>query len=163
MKNNNNHFNDKLIEFVYKHEGFVNNPYLCPARVWTIGIGHAIRYKKKLLKSPQISFKEAYSICCAPWSFEFAQHILYLDLKEAISTLETNIIVKLNDNQKTALIDFIFNVGSKAFISSTLLHKINNKDINNIDEEFMKWRLCSGKINNGLINRRKDESLLFMS
>jgi GH24 family phage-related lysozyme (muramidase) len=39
---------DKLIKLLRHHEGVRNKPYQCPAKLWTVGIGHLIGDGKTL-------------------------------------------------------------------------------------------------------------------
>lgn len=41
---------EKGIEFIIKEEGEVLTAYLCPAKVWTIGVGHTGKDVKKGMK-----------------------------------------------------------------------------------------------------------------
>jgi lysozyme len=58
------------------------------------------------------------------------------------------------------LVSFAYNVGTGAFISSTLLKKVNsNPNDPSIKTEFLKWNKAGGKIVNGLTIRRNQEQI----
>ncbi len=78
--------------------------------------------------------------------------------------------IKLNENQRSALVSFAFNNGSdidndtkaEGLGDSTLL-KLVNKNPNDpaIRGEFMKWVNANGKRSKGLIRRRNEEANLY--
>jgi len=70
--------------------------------------------------------------------------------------------VRLNQNQFDAVVSFTYNVGIGAFISSTLLRKINiNPNDESISHEFKKWNKVNGIVMKGLKKRRNEESYLY--
>ncbi len=70
----------------------------------------------------------------------------------------------INQNQFNALVSFVYNIGTTAFKTSTIL-KLINKNPNNpaIRAQFMRWVYSGGKKIAGLVNRRKKESDLYFS
>ena len=89
-------------------------------------------------------------------------------LKEMSSMLRTmNILLaglKLTQNQFDALCSFVYNLGTGALKSSTLLKKVKaNPNDPTIRKEFMKWVNAGGKKVQGLVNRRNDEANLYFS
>lgn len=78
--------------------------------------------------------------------------------------------IKLNENQRSALVSFAFNNGSdidndtkaEGLGDSTLL-KLVNKNPNDpaIRGEFMKWNKAGGKVLKGLVARRNEEANLY--
>lgn len=67
----------------------------------------------------------------------------------------------LNQNQFDALVDFVFNLGSGNFQSSTLLKLLNQGDYAGASAEFPRWNLAGGKPLAGLTTRRLAEQKLF--
>ena len=80
--------------------------------------------------------------------------------------LYKSVKVRLNSNQETALIAFIYNVGGANFAKSTLVKKVNRNDFAGASIEFGKWKYTtvSGKkvVSRGLVNRRNLERTKFM-
>jgi lysozyme len=70
----------------------------------------------------------------------------------------------LNQCQFDALVSFTYNVGTGAFIKSTLLKKakVNAADPSIVDE-FQKWVRGGGKVLSGLVTRRREEANLYFS
>ena len=63
----------------------------------------------------------------------------------------------LSVNQRAALTDFVFNVGASAFHHSTLLKYINTDSLVAVPGELSRWIYAGGHVQQGLVNRRKDE------
>ena len=113
--------------------------------VWTIGYGHTEGVKK----GDTITREQA-------------DELFKNDLKKYSNYLK-NVSVPLNDNEKIALISFVYNVGPSAFKSSTLLKKLNKGDKKGAAYEFDRWIYQKGKKLDGLVNRRKREKDLFLT
>lgn len=77
--------------------------------------------------------------------------------------VNTVVKVVLTQNQFDALVDFVFNLGSGSFQSSTLLRKINAGDLAGASLEFPKWNHAGGVEIAGLTRRRIAEQTLFNS
>ncbi|OCK42533.1 hypothetical protein BA195_10175 [Tenacibaculum soleae] len=141
------------LNLIKKHEGFRNNPYLCPSGIPTIGYGNTYyndSTKVKLTDTP-ITLKEAETL-----------------LKSVVNQFEkgvSNLIkVELNQNQFDALVSFSYNVGLGAFASSTLLKRINNNPFDeDIKYQFRRWNKSGGKVLKGLKKRRNEESYLYFT
>jgi lysozyme len=72
------------------------------------------------------------------------------------------VTVPLTDDQKAALADFIYNLGTGAFAGSTLLAKLNAGDTAAAGAEFPKWIYANGIELKGLVTRRAAEQALFV-
>lgn len=143
---------DNCINIIKKFEGFYAKPYLCPAKVPTIGYG-STRYpdgRKVLLSDVPITEQQAVDI-----------------MKRNLEAYERDVLryvkVSINQNQFDALVDFAYNVGSKNLLTSTLLKKLNAMDWLGASKEFAKWVYADGKKLNGLVKRREAERVLFAS
>lgn len=129
-------------KFIKKFEGFRNTAYLCPAGVWTIGYGHTKGVKAGMSVNPSL-----------------ASEFLIKDCIPIIRLLN-QCNLQLEQHQYDALASFIFNVGTSAFINSTLYKKLKNKDIH-ASAELLKWIYIKGTVSNGLKKRRMYEYKLF--
>lgn len=140
------------LAIIKKHEGLRLSSYLCPAGVPTIGYG-STRYpdgRKVILGEKLSSEKEATQLLLATLqSFEAAVN---------------RHLPNLNQCQFDALVSFTYNVGTGAFIKSTLLKKakVNPADPSILDE-FQKWVRGGGKVLPGLVTRRREEANLYFS
>lgn len=70
---------------------------------------------------------------------------------------------RINRNQFSALVSFVFNLGSGNFKNSTLLKVVNAENHLDVPNELIKWRNASGKPLLGLLRRRLAESVLYLS
>lgn len=136
---------DKGIEFLIKEEGEVLHAYRCAAGVWTIGVGHTggVTSNMKITK-------------------EQSRQLLKSDLCRFEKAVSETIKHELLQHQFDALVSFSFNVGTQAFINSTLAKKINaNAPWNEIRAEFLRWNKAGEKVLVALTSRRKREAKLF--
>jgi lysozyme len=139
--------------FITKHEGLSLKPYLCPAKVPTIGYGNTYYSdgKRVTLLDKEITKQQA---------FEMFKEIANRFAKR----VDELVITELTQNQFNALVSFAYNVGTGNFASSTLLKKINkNPNDLTLKAEFLRWNKAGGKVLNGLTNRRNEEADLYFS
>ena len=143
----------KGIDLIKKYEGFRSRPYLCPAKVPTIGYG-ATYYpngQKVKLSDPAIDEKHATILLEA----------MLVPYEKAVDSFCRD---DINQNQFDALVSFAYNVGISALKNSTLLKKVNiNPKDKTISNEFAKWNKGGGKVLKGLVLRRNDEAKLYFS
>ena len=135
---------------IREFEGFVASAYLCPANVWTIGIGTTVYPNGTKVKKGDK--------CTQEQALEYLQH----DLKSFEKTVNDSVKVPLSQNQFDALVSLSYNIGSGAFKSSTLLKKLNAKDYAGAADQFLVWNKGGGKVLKGLVRRRNAERALFL-
>lgn len=146
MKLNNDGYN-----LITKHEGFSSKPYLCPAKVPTIGFGNTYYQdgKKVTLLDDPITKEQA---------FEMFKEIADRFAK----AVSQSVTADINQNQFNALVSFAYNVGVANLKKSTLLKLVNaNPNNPQIKNEFLKWTKANGVLLNGLLKRRNDESSVY--
>lgn len=85
------------------------------------------------------------------------------DLHDALATVRHDVIVPLTDNELSALVDFVFNVGGKNFAGSTLLRLLNEGKYDECAQQFTRWNKASGHVLAGLTRRRAAEAAMFKS
>ena len=139
------------IDLIKKFEGFSATAYLCPAGVPTIGYG-STRYAdgtRVTLKDPKITEQVATDIIVATLNTEY------------VPAVNRYVQVPINQNQFDALVSFVYNLGTKSLLNSTLLKKLNAGDFAGAAEEFDKWVMAAGKKLAGLVARRSSEKVLF--
>lgn len=134
------------IELVKYFEGCSFDSYQCPAGKWTIGYGHTHKIKQG-------------DVCDQVQADEWLEDDFYM------ATVDAKAVVKvpLTDNQLDALASFVFNLGVRKLIQSTLLKKLNAGDYEGAANEFDKWVYAGGVKLKGLIARRAAEKKLFLS
>jgi lysozyme len=132
-------------------EGFSAKPYLCSAKVPTIGYGNCyyLNGKKVTLLDKPITELEAFEMFKAI-ADKFA---------DKVSKLVTT---PVDQNQFNALVSLAYNIGPANFQKSTLLKKVNfNHNDPSIRAEFLKWNKAGGQVLKGLTIRRTAEADLY--
>ena len=143
---------ERGIELLTEHEGFRPVMYKDSAGLPTIGYGTLID-----------TAEEQY-LMTANISKEQGKQLLKRDVAKFERTINGAIKVAINQNQFDALLSFVYNVGSGNFLRSTLLKLINaNAPKERIVVEFKKWKRAGGRILKGIVKRRAQEALLFIS
>lgn len=154
---------DKAIEMIKHHEGVRQKPYRCPAKLWTVGVGHVLYPEQGKMK---IEERDGFPLRDADnrtFSMEEVNAILRSDLTRFCLGVERLCPVSLTQGQFSALVSFSFNVGLGTLQRSTLRQKVLRGDFEEAAEELLKYCKAGGKVLKGLENRRKDERALFLS
>ena len=128
-----------------RYEGLRLRAYQDQGGIWTIGYGHTGR---DVVDRREVTPLEA-------------EALLRADLRSAIDCVNRQINVPLEQRHFDALVDFCFNAGSGNFSRSTLLLKINAKDLAGAAEQFALWINVNGQPSRGLIRRRAAEKAMF--
>lgn len=146
MKLNENGYN-----LICEFEGLKLKPYLCSAKIPTIGYGNTYYPNGKRVTLLDDTITKEYA-------FEIFKTIADKFAKRVDEMVKT----ELTQNQFNALVSFAYNVGTGAFATSTLLKKVNNNpnDVT-IKNEFLKWVRANKKVIQGLVNRRNKEALIY--
>ncbi|MGB4897973.1 MAG: lysozyme [Ignavibacteria bacterium] len=136
------------VSLIKHFEGFKAKPYLCPAKIPTIGYG-ATFYKD----GKKVTLQDK------PITEEGAEELLKLILKSFESIVMRKIKIPLKQCQFDALVSHTYNTGG----SDTLFKLINQ---NAPDEQIRKWFTTKyitggGKRLQGLVNRRNAEAKLY--
>ena len=90
-----------------------------------------------------------------------AEELLTDDLREAISAVNRLVHVVLTQNQFSALVCFVYNVGQTNFQRSTMCRLLNEGDYAGAASEFLRWDKVKGVQYSGLTARRRAEKALF--
>jgi lysozyme len=92
---------------------------------------------------------------------EDADAFLIQDLNKAAEVVNKYVTRALTQGQFDALCDFVFNLGASAFHKSKLLYYVNTGADAWAKDNLLMYVYSSGKIVQGLVNRRTDEALLY--
>jgi lysozyme len=141
------HINQAGLDLIKQFEGLRLKSYKCPAGIWTIGYGHTGSDVTPTTK----------------WTKQKAEDALKTDLDKFEKVVENATKTPINDNQFSALVSFVYNVGPGNFLKSTLLKRVRSKQYAKAAEEFLKWCKAGGRVLVGLQMRRKAEKKLFLS
>lgn len=153
----------KAIEMIKHHEGVRFKPYQCPAKLWTIGVGHVLYPDQGKLPIDQ---RGAYALRpedSRQFSKEEVDGILRNDLNRFERGVERFCPVPLTQGMFDALVSFAFNVGLGTLQRSTLRQKLLRGDKAGAAEELLKYCMAGGKVLKGLQKRRIDERVVFLS
>jgi lysozyme len=153
----------KAIKMIQHHEGVRQKPYRCPAKLWTVGVGHVLYPEQGKLK---IDERDGFALKIEDFrvfSMEEVDAILRTDLDRFERGVEKFCPVPLTQGQFDALVSFSFNVGLGTLQRSTLRQKVLRGDMEGASEELLKYCMAGGKVLKGLLNRRKDEQAVFKS
>ena len=143
----------KGLELIKSFEGLKLKPYLCPAKVPTVGYGSTFYENDKKVKLTDPSITE-----------QRASELLLDSLRGFERYVDSYCRDDINQNQFDALVSFCYNLGPANLKSSTLLKKANvNPNDPTIAQEFLKWNKAGGKALKGLTKRRQAESDLYFS
>lgn len=113
---------------------------------WTIGWGHTHGVKP----GQTITLAEA-------------QRLFEQDVGDNERLVKLAVTHSLNDNEFSALVSLVFNIGYGRFLTSTLLKHLNMGDMKAAAAEFLKWDHVGGAPVHGLTRRRLAEQKLFLT
>ena len=154
----------KALKMIIHHEGVRLKPYRCPARLWTIGVGHVIDPNHAKVK-----IEDRLSLPCPEgWNRTFTMEEVNAILAKDLERFERGVLkycpsAVARQGWMDALVSFSFNVGLGTLQRSTLRQKFNRGEYEAAADEFMKYTKAGGKVLKGLVNRRNDERLMFLS
>jgi lysozyme len=157
---------DLIKHFEGLHDGNLSKiglqPKMCPAGIWTVGYGHALRnHAGQWLKG--VNNKEAaYNHALNNITEKEATALLHLDLCEYARHVDRLALVTLEDHEFGALVSLCYNIGVDAFKNSTALKKLNELDFTGCTDAMHWWNKVNGKVMKGLVYRRSAEVRLFI-
>jgi lysozyme len=137
------------IELIKAHEGLRLVAYPDPGSggdPWTIGYGttHGVHPGMKITP-------------------EQAHLMLVNELPVFENVVNHGVHVEITQHEFDALVSFVYNVGSRNFLGSSVLRKLNAGDKHGAAESFLLWNKASHHVMAGLTKRRHDERNLFLT
>lgn len=146
----------KLVELLKFFErgpngSFAATPYQGTADrpgVLTIGWGHVIR--------PGEIFDH-------PLSAQEADGLLYKDALSHAEPVDRLVRVKVTQDQFDALSSLVYNIGETQFKMSAVLRYLNAGEYSAAYTHFLDWKMSAGKVQPGLVRRRKSEQWLWLT
>jgi lysozyme len=153
----------KAIAMIQHHEGIRYKPYRCPAKLWTIGVGHVMYPEQGKIK---IEDRDSFPLRPED-NRQFTKDEVDGILRSDLARFERGVAqfcpVPLTQGMYDSLVSFSFNVGLGTLQRSTLRQKLLRGDKAGAAEELLKYCMAGGKILKGLQNRRIDERAMFLS
>ncbi len=165
--------NQETIDLVKHFEGLHDGdlttiglqPKQCPAGVWTVGYGHALRGGDgHFLRGPdgEIEAYRQYGYLTE----QGAEELLAQDLHEFAQDVDRLLIMPATSNELGAMVSLAYNIGINAFAGSTVLRRFNNNQKLLAADAFLLWTKATVKGKRvrlaGLVRRRQAERLLFL-
>ena len=147
------------IDFIKSAEGVKNFVYADSAGLPTIGVGHLLTQDE--LTSGKIHIDGKSHKYHDGLTDDVIDRLLLRDLHIAELVVNSNVRVKLTQNQYNAVVSFAFNVGVGAFRKSTLLRLLNNSAYESVPDQMRRWVFSAGRQIQGLKNRREKEVKLW--
>ena len=126
-------------EFIVRREGVRNKAYKDSKSLWTIGIGHLIKLKEKVLLVKTLTDEEIEQL--------FRDDVK--PIEEILAKFE------LHQNQYDALVSFMFNIGNNGFLKSTV-YKLLSQGNTDVSDAMLMWNKPKE-----IIGRRKLEVQLY--
>ena len=149
------------------HEGVRYKPYLCPGKLYTIGVGHVMYPEQaKIPSTPEgMARRKAWPLRPEDnrqWSVEEVDRILAKDVERFERGVAKFVPIKLLQNEFDALVSFSFNLGLGTLQRSTIRQALLRGDKVAAMQSLRKYNKAGGKVLRGLDNRRKDEEAMFI-
>ena len=138
---------------ITEFEGYSAKPYLCSAKVPTIGYGNTYYTdgKRVIMLDKEINKQQAFD--------------MFKVIADRFASKVSNLVkTPLNQNQFNSCVSLAYNIGMANFMNSTLL-KLVNKNHNDIliGLEFKRWNKVNKKVVAGLTRRRNYEADIYFS
>lgn len=130
--------------------GFARKPYKCPAGKWTIGWGHVILPHETFIEIDEIE----------------AEHLLDTDLASC-ELVVRSLNAGLEQHEFDAVVLMVFNIGIRAFDTSTMKARLRERNHVAASAQFGRWVYVTNPKTkrkeraDGLVIRRTVEQLLF--
>ena len=153
----------KALKMIAHHEGTKLKPYRCPARLWTVGVGHVIEPAHA-----RVPFEERNNLAIPEgWNRVFTLEEVDAILAKDLERFERGVLKycpSAGSRQAwlDSLVSFSFNLGLGTLQRSTLRQKHNRGDYQGAADELLKYCKAGGKVLKGLENRRKDERAMYL-
>lgn len=137
---------DAGVEFIANHEGFRSSVYKDTGGLDTIGFGHLVTKCEHFYE---------------PITLEEGLKLFKTDLERFVNCIRANVKVKLNQNQFDALVSLAYNIGTSAFIKSTVARLLNAGDYDGAAAHILDWKYDASH-KPVLLSRREAERALFV-
>lgn len=153
----------KALKMIAHHEGTKLKPYRCPARLWTVGVGHVIDPNHA-----RVPFEERNNLALPEgWNRTFTLEEVNAILAKDLERFERGVLkycptAGSRQAWLDSLVSFSFNLGLGTLQRSTLRQKHNRGDYAGAADELLKYCKAGGKVLRGLENRRKDERAMYL-
>jgi len=148
-----NKLDENGYRLIQEFEGLSLVPYLCSAKVATIGYGATFYPSGK-----KVTMQDApISLATAKWMLKETANKFAVDVDKMIKA-------NVNQNQFNAIVSLAYNIGVGGLAKSSLLKKVNvNPSDPTIRNSFLIWNKAGGRVLDGLTKRRTKEANLYFA
>jgi lysozyme len=148
-----NKLDENGYRLIQEFEGLSLVPYLCSAKVATIGYGATFYPSGK-----KVTMQDApISLATAKWMLKETANKFAADVDKMIKA-------NINQNQFNAIVSLAYNIGLAGLAKSSLLKKVNaNASDPTIRNSFLVWNKAGGRVLDGLTKRRTKEANLYFA
>jgi lysozyme len=153
----------KAIEMIKHHEGVRFKPYRCPAKLWTIGVGHVMYPSQGALPVERRMEVELRPEDNRTFTKDEVDAILANDLSSFERGVARMCPTGLTQGRFDALVSISFNFGLGTLQRSSIRMKHNRGEFDAAADAFLLYTKGGGKILPGLVKRRNDERALYLS
>lgn len=132
------------------YEGMRTTPYQDGVGVWTVCQG----------VTAASGIPAQYHVVITPGKRLTGAQCEQLDTaaqRQALATVHTLVHTPLSAAQQAAFADFVYNVGPRNFARSTALVDLNRGEIRAACSQLLRWVYAGGRIEPGLVARRRAE------
>lgn len=139
---------------IKQHEGLRLKAYPDPGtkgEPWTIGYGHTSAAGIPKVTPDMVITKE------------YAEDTFKRDLKSFENHVRFAVKTPITDEQFSALVSFVYNVGPTAFDKSSVLRAVNARQFDLVPAKLALYNRAGGKVLKGLVKRRAEEGKMFTS
>jgi lysozyme len=148
-----NKLDENGYKLIQEFEGLSLVPYLCSAKVATIGYGATFYPSSKKVTMQD----QPISLATAKWMLKETANKFAADVDKMIKA-------NINQNQFNAIVSLAYNIGLGGLAKSSLLKKVNvNPSDPTIRNSFLIWNKAGGRVLDGLTKRRTKEANLYFA
>ena len=137
-------------------EGFSATPYRDSAKIPTIGYGTILYPNGRTVTMADAKISKDYAAQC-----------LEFQMTQKAAVISTHLTCTPSVHQAAAMLSLTYNIGTGAFIGSTVLKQFNGRKFQAAADAFLLWdkAVVDGKlvVVPGLLARRKEESEIFLT
>lgn len=138
--------NDACIDIIKEFGGLSLKAYSGQSGNWYIGYGHS----RGVTEGMTITEAEA-------------EKFLRDDLRMFEQSVSRMVEVDVSENEFSAMVCLMYNIGPGGFAESTVLRKVNEQEWEEAADAILLWNKVNGQVNEALVNRREKERALFLS
>jgi len=153
---------DKIARLITGEEGIRLTVYKDSGGASTVGRGHLVLATDTVMRGGVATKLAPFGPVTAITAAE-SDAFFERDTATARNAVANKVTVPLTENQRAALASLVFNIGTGAFSTSTLLKNLNAGNFLAAADQFLVWKKDNGVDVPQLLARRQRERALFLA